>query len=78
MAPLPIKFTEVLQLTSVGVDTAAIGFNSCVSSFLARPFELTSELLGADTTILPIRLSSRTTTSAYARRRTRLHHQKSS
>lgn len=31
MAPLPIKFTEVLQLSSVGVDAAAIGFNSCVS-----------------------------------------------
>lgn len=33
MAPLPIKFTEVLQLSSVGVDAAAIGFNSCVSCF---------------------------------------------
>lgn len=30
MAPLPIKFTEVLQLTSIGVDSSAIGFNSCV------------------------------------------------
>ncbi|KAI3390877.1 hypothetical protein diail_8455 [Diaporthe ilicicola] len=29
MAPLPIKFTELLQLTSIGVDQAAIGFNSC-------------------------------------------------
>lgn len=29
MAPLPIKFTEVLQLNSIGVDAAAIGFNSC-------------------------------------------------
>ncbi|TPX15538.1 uncharacterized protein E0L32_004236 [Thyridium curvatum] len=29
MAPLPIKFTEVLQLTSIGVDSSAIGFNSC-------------------------------------------------
>jgi clathrin heavy chain len=31
MAPggLPIKFTELLQLTSVGVDAASIGFNSC-------------------------------------------------
>ncbi|KAI9745433.1 MAG: hypothetical protein M1818_000967 [Claussenomyces sp. TS43310] len=29
MAPLPIKFTELLQLTSVGVEPASIGFNSC-------------------------------------------------
>ncbi|KAJ9157568.1 Clathrin heavy chain [Pleurostoma richardsiae] len=29
MAPLPIKFTELLQLTAAGVDTSAIGFNSC-------------------------------------------------
>ncbi|EOO02633.1 putative clathrin heavy chain protein [Phaeoacremonium minimum UCRPA7] len=29
MAPLPIKFTELLQLTSIGVDQSAIGFNSC-------------------------------------------------
>ncbi|TLD30353.1 hypothetical protein PspLS_01914 [Pyricularia sp. CBS 133598] len=29
MAPLPIKFTELLQLSAVGVDTSAIGFNSC-------------------------------------------------
>lgn len=37
MAPLPIKFTEVLQLTSTGIDTAAIGFNSCVSSSRPAP-----------------------------------------
>ncbi|KAL1987693.1 hypothetical protein VTN96DRAFT_2934 [Rasamsonia emersonii] len=29
MAPLPIKFTELLQLTSVDISPAAIGFNSC-------------------------------------------------
>jgi clathrin heavy chain len=30
MAPqLPIKFTELVQLTSLGVDNASIGFNSC-------------------------------------------------
>ncbi|KAL1972352.1 hypothetical protein VTN31DRAFT_6766 [Thermomyces dupontii] len=29
MAPLPIKFTELLQLTSVGIDPSSIGFNSC-------------------------------------------------
>ncbi|KXS95108.1 hypothetical protein AC578_7424 [Pseudocercospora eumusae] len=29
MAPLPIKFTENLQLTSVGILPASIGFNSC-------------------------------------------------
>ncbi|QSZ35297.1 hypothetical protein DSL72_008166 [Monilinia vaccinii-corymbosi] len=29
MGPLPIKFTELLQLTSVGVETHSIGFNSC-------------------------------------------------
>ncbi len=30
MAPLPIKFTELLQLSSIGIDSSAIGFNSCV------------------------------------------------
>ncbi|KOS19635.1 putative clathrin heavy chain [Escovopsis weberi] len=29
MAPLPIKFSELVQLSSLGVDTSAIGFNSC-------------------------------------------------
>ncbi|KAI9749488.1 MAG: Pyridoxine 4-dehydrogenase [Chaenotheca gracillima] len=29
MAPLPIKFTELLQLTNVDVAPASIGFNSC-------------------------------------------------
>ncbi|OBT74922.1 clathrin, heavy polypeptide [Pseudogymnoascus sp. 05NY08] len=29
MAALPIKFTELLQLTSVGVEPASIGFNTC-------------------------------------------------
>ncbi|KAM3414887.1 Clathrin heavy chain [Cercospora zeina] len=29
MAPLPIKFTEQLQLTAVGIEPASIGFNSC-------------------------------------------------
>ncbi|KAL9096076.1 MAG: hypothetical protein Q9165_001598 [Trypethelium subeluteriae] len=29
MAPLPIKFNELLQLTSVGIQSASIGFNSC-------------------------------------------------
>lgn len=29
MAPLPIKFTEQLQLTAVGIQPASIGFNSC-------------------------------------------------
>ncbi|KAM3086918.1 Clathrin heavy chain [Clarireedia jacksonii] len=29
MGPLPIKFTELLQLTSVGVEPQSIGFNSC-------------------------------------------------
>jgi len=38
MAPLPIKFTELLQLTSIGVDSAAIGFNTCV----CRPTPLPS------------------------------------
>ena len=31
MAPLPIKFQELVQLANVGVDTQSIGFNSCVS-----------------------------------------------
>ncbi|KAG4220478.1 hypothetical protein PC116_g31043, partial [Phytophthora cactorum] len=29
MAPLPIKFQELLTLGNVGVDQSAIGFNSC-------------------------------------------------
>ncbi|EON64991.1 clathrin, heavy polypeptide [Coniosporium apollinis CBS 100218] len=29
MAPLPIKFTELLQLTSIDILPASIGFNSC-------------------------------------------------
>ncbi|KAI9670383.1 MAG: hypothetical protein M1817_004426 [Caeruleum heppii] len=29
MAPLPIKFTELLQLTNLGILPASIGFNSC-------------------------------------------------
>ncbi|KAI1486926.1 clathrin heavy chain [Biscogniauxia mediterranea] len=29
MAPLPIKFQELLMLNNVGIDNAAIGFNSC-------------------------------------------------
>ncbi|KAK6843019.1 clathrin heavy chain [Apiospora arundinis] len=29
MAPLPIKFTELLMLNTVGVDTNSISFNSC-------------------------------------------------
>ncbi|KAL3417291.1 hypothetical protein PVAG01_11291 [Phlyctema vagabunda] len=29
MAPLPIKFTELLQLTNAGVEATSIGFNSC-------------------------------------------------
>ncbi|KAI9865995.1 MAG: hypothetical protein M1813_001962 [Trichoglossum hirsutum] len=29
MAPLPIKFTELLQLTTVDIAPASIGFNSC-------------------------------------------------
>ncbi|KAK8050053.1 clathrin heavy chain [Apiospora phragmitis] len=29
MAPLPIKFTELLMLNTVGVDTTSISFNSC-------------------------------------------------
>jgi clathrin heavy chain len=29
MAPLPIKFTELLQLSSAGVDTSAISFTTC-------------------------------------------------
>ncbi|KFA62831.1 hypothetical protein S40285_03810 [Stachybotrys chlorohalonatus IBT 40285] len=29
MAPLPIQFQELVQLSSVGVDAQAIGFNSC-------------------------------------------------
>ncbi|KAK5124007.1 hypothetical protein LTR85_002204 [Meristemomyces frigidus] len=29
MAPLPIKFTEQLQLSAVGIQQASIGFNSC-------------------------------------------------
>src|SRR5579862_4329217 len=29
MAPLPIKFTELLQLTNVEIAPASIGFNSC-------------------------------------------------
>ncbi len=31
MAPIPIKFHELVQLANVGVDTQSIGFNSCVS-----------------------------------------------
>lgn len=34
---LPIKFTELLQLSSLGVQTAAISFNSCVSSPTLTP-----------------------------------------
>ncbi|KAI1336912.1 clathrin heavy chain [Xylariaceae sp. FL0016] len=29
MAPLPIKFQELLMLNNVGIDSSAIGFNSC-------------------------------------------------
>ncbi|KAK3062446.1 Clathrin heavy chain, partial [Teratosphaeriaceae sp. CCFEE 6253] len=29
MAPLPIKFTEILQLSAAGIQQPAIGFNSC-------------------------------------------------
>ncbi|CAD0048466.1 unnamed protein product [Aureobasidium pullulans] len=29
MAPLPIKFTELLQLTSLNIDPKSFGFNSC-------------------------------------------------
>ncbi|KAH8693658.1 clathrin heavy chain [Talaromyces proteolyticus] len=29
MAPLPIKFTELLQLTNVEIEPSSIGFNSC-------------------------------------------------
>jgi clathrin heavy chain len=29
MAPLPIKFTELLQLSAAGVDTSAISFTTC-------------------------------------------------
>ncbi|KAL3953789.1 hypothetical protein ACCO45_011745 [Purpureocillium lilacinum] len=29
MAPIPIKFHELVQLANVGVDTQSIGFNSC-------------------------------------------------
>ncbi|CAK7563496.1 MAG: Clathrin heavy chain [Sporothrix epigloea] len=29
MAPLPIKLGEIVQLTSIGIDSQAIGFNSC-------------------------------------------------
>lgn len=36
MAPLPIKFQELVQLGNLGVDTQSIGFNSCVS-LLALP-----------------------------------------
>lgn len=32
MAPLPIKFTELLMLNQVGVDPGSIGFNTCVRS----------------------------------------------
>ena len=38
MAPLPIKFQELVQLSTVGVDAQSIGFNSCVST---PPIELT-------------------------------------
>lgn len=31
MAPLPIKFQELVQLNSLGIDAQSIGFNSCVS-----------------------------------------------
>lgn len=37
MAPLPIKFTELLQLSSVNIDTSAIGFNSCVRPLPSHP-----------------------------------------
>ena len=33
MASLPIRFSELVQLTSLGIDGSAIGFNSCVSPF---------------------------------------------
>lgn len=29
MAPLPIRFSELLQLSQVGIEQASIGFNSC-------------------------------------------------
>ncbi|MBE3041516.1 hypothetical protein IMZ48_02825 [Candidatus Bathyarchaeota archaeon] len=32
MASLPIRFSELTQLTSLGIDPAAISFNSCVST----------------------------------------------
>lgn len=41
MASLPIRFSELVQLTSLGIDAAAIGFNSCVST---RPLPLIPKL----------------------------------
>lgn len=37
MASLPIRFSELVQLTSLGIDAAAIGFNSCVSTYPLPP-----------------------------------------
>lgn len=33
MAPLPIRFEELVQLQSVGVQDSSITFNSCVSFY---------------------------------------------
>lgn len=38
MASLPIRFSELVQLTSLGIDAASIGFNSCVSTLLPLVF----------------------------------------
>lgn len=39
--PLPIKFQELLSLANVGVDSSAIGFNSCVCRTRAGHLVLT-------------------------------------
>ena len=86
MASLPIRFSELVQLTSLGIDAAAIGFNSCVSTLLrilccpgglagqaARrrcPVELGSRLQQLTCPIVVCRHSSRIPTSAYKKRRT--------
>lgn len=40
MAPLPIKFQELLQLNSLGVSEKAITFNSCVRLMIPGIFPI--------------------------------------
>lgn len=40
MAPLPIRFTELVQLTSLGIDPSAVTFNACVRLYYTLPYSI--------------------------------------